>query len=250
MKSLAIITVLFIYIKYVHMWSYNPICLVTECCNKDHIPGDTDKLIRLLKERVYGQHLVENAVHAIAAHWNPHYKAPKPLVLSFHGWAGSGKNYVSNFIAESLYKYGTKSKFVHLFVGRIHFPVREEFKVYQQQLYSWLKGNMTQCSKQLFIFDEIDKTPPEILNAIKPMIDYKDEVDGVDYTQSIFIFLSNTGSALINEHYEELWNKGYVREDLKLSHFEKLIEKGAFNEDGKYKDYSSDNLKILQSSEF
>nr|CAH7722522.1 unnamed protein product [Callosobruchus chinensis] len=232
MKSLALIITLFICIKCVYMWSYNPLCLFTECCNNDYIPGDTNKLGKLLREHVYGQHLVENVVHAIAAHWNPQYKAPKPLVLSFHGWAGSGKNYVSNYIAESLYKYGTKSKFVHLFVGRIHFPIEQNTHIYQQQLYSWLKGNLTKCPKQLFIFDEVDKMPPEILNAIKPMIDYKEEVDGVDYTQSIFIFLSNTGSALVNEHYEELWNKGIIRKELKLSHFEKLIEKGVFNEEG------------------
>ncbi|VEN53084.1 unnamed protein product [Callosobruchus maculatus] len=242
MKSLALIVItLFINIKCVYMWSYNPLCLFTECCNNDYIPGDTNKLATLLRERVYGQHLVENAIHAIAAHWNPHYKAPKPLVLSFHGWAGSGKNYVSNFIAESLYKYGTKSKYVHLFVGRIHFPVKEDTHIYQQQLYSWLKGNITKCPKQLFIFDEVDKMPPDILNAIKPMIDYKYEVDGVDYTQSIFIFLSNTGSALVNEHYEDLWKKGEKREELRLSHFEKLIEKGVFNEEGGF--HHSDTIR-------
>ena len=36
----------------------------------------------------------------------------KPLVMSFHGWTGSGKNYVSKFIAESLFAKGMRSKFV------------------------------------------------------------------------------------------------------------------------------------------
>lgn len=82
---------------------------------------------------VYGQHLTEVVVHAIADHWNDIHQPKKALTLSFHGWPGSGKNYVANFIAESLYRYGTKSKFVHSFVGRIHFPLEEhvtEYKVF------------------------------------------------------------------------------------------------------------------------
>lgn len=96
----------------------------------------------------------------------------------------------------------------------------------------WLKGNITKCPKQLFIFDEVDKMPANVLNGIKPMIDYRDVVDGVDYTRAIFIFLSNTGASLINEHYEDLWNQGRKREDLQLNDFENLISKGAFNEEG------------------
>ena len=49
-------------------------------------------------------------------------RAPsKPLVLSFHGWTGSGKNFVSQFIADSFYKLGLDSQFVHLFIATLHF---------------------------------------------------------------------------------------------------------------------------------
>lgn len=74
--------------------------------------------------------------------------------------------------------------------------------------------------------------PATVLNAIKPMIDYRDVVDGVDYTKTIFIFLSNTGASLINAHYEQMWHEGRKREELQLSDFENLIAKGAFNEEG------------------
>lgn len=84
-----------------------------------------------LKNFVFGQHLTEVVVHAIAAHWNSRQKPKKALTLSFHGWPGSGKNYVSNFIVESLFKYGTKSKFVHYFVGRIHFPLEDQVPQYR-----------------------------------------------------------------------------------------------------------------------
>lgn len=100
------------------------------------------------------------------------------------------------------------------------------------QLYDWLRGNITACERQLFIFDEVDKMPSGVLNSIKPLIDYRDVVDGADYTQCIFIFLSNTGSDLINEQYEDYWRQGRQRESLQLKDFEKLISTGAFNEKG------------------
>ena len=42
--------------------------------------------------------------------------------MSFHGWTGSGKNYVTKFITESLFEKGLASQFVHLFVSTLHFP--------------------------------------------------------------------------------------------------------------------------------
>lgn len=74
---------------------------------------------------------MEVVAHAISSHWNPNHKPRKALTLSFHGWAGGGKNYVSNFIAESLFRSGTKSKFVHYFVGRIHFPQEDRVPEYK-----------------------------------------------------------------------------------------------------------------------
>lgn len=73
-------------------------------------------------------------VNAIAAHWYSDH-AQKPLTMSFHGWPGGGKNYVSHFIEESLYKYGRSSRHVHHFMGRIHFPLvekTEEYKVIEK----------------------------------------------------------------------------------------------------------------------
>lgn len=94
----------------------------------------------------------------------------------------------------------------------------------------------------MFIFDEVDKMPPGVLNAIKPMIDYRDDVDGMDYRDSVFIFLSNTGAQLINEHYMNLWKtQGRKREDVTLHDFEKIITTGAFNEEGGF--HQSDTIK-------
>lgn len=104
--------------------------------------------------------------------------------------------------------------------------------IYQENLYNWIKGNVTRCPRQLFIFDEVDKIPTGVLNILKPIIDYNENVENVDYRQSIFIFLSNTGSKLIVEEMLKLWNNGINRDAVKLSNFEKIISRGAFNEIG------------------
>lgn len=88
-------------------------------------------LERSLQENVYGQHLVQEiVVNALKAHWKSNY-VEKPLTLSFHGWPGGGKNYVTNFIIENLYKKGIQSEHVHFFNGRIHFPLESSTNEYK-----------------------------------------------------------------------------------------------------------------------
>lgn len=74
--------------------------------------------------------------------------------------------------------------------------------------------------------------PPKLLDVIKPIIDYNENVEKVDYRKCIFIFLSNTGSAVITDAYLNFWRNGIKREDIKLKDFENLITQGAFNEAG------------------
>jgi hypothetical protein len=219
------------------------ICHFRECCSEYAIHADFDALEDSLNKHIYGQHLVKDIViNALKSHWDSTHHPQKALTLSFHGWPGSGKNYVTRFIVENLYKLGSKSSFVHHFIGRIHFPLEDHVAKYQNDLQEWIKGNVTKCPRQLFIFDEVDKMPPKVLNILKPIIDYRDNVDGIDFRDSVFIFLSNTGAELINEHFLDFWNnKGMKREELKLSDFEKLITKGAFNEEGGF--HHSDTIK-------
>ena len=84
----------------------------------------------------------------------------------------------------------------------------------------------------MFIFDEIDKMPETLIDAIKPFIDYHENVKGVDFRQSIFIFLSNTGGSEINEIALQAWIEGRQRESMEYKELEKLVKMGAFNEFG------------------
>lgn len=59
----------------------------------------------------------------------------------------------------------------------------------QVQLRDWIKGNVSNCQRSLFIFDEIDQMPNGLIDTVKPFIDHYEEIDGVDYRKAIFIFL-------------------------------------------------------------
>ena len=44
--------------------------------------------------------------------------------------------------------------------------------VLQIQLRDWISGNVTRCKENIFIFDEVDKMPPGVLDIVKPYMDY------------------------------------------------------------------------------
>ncbi|KRZ76027.1 Torsin-like protein [Trichinella papuae] len=207
----------------------NSRCFWYECCLETHVKFNITGLEKSLNQRLYGQHLVSRTVlPALKAHFSS--TTSKALVLSFHGWTGGGKNYVSQFIAESIYKYGMKSTFVRYFIGGYHFPDRKLVDVYKQQLREWIKGNVSTCQYSLFIFDEVDRMPPGVLDAIKPFLEYTQMVDGVDFTKSIFIFLSNVGGSDIAKYVYDVWKQGLPRESITLQDLESIMYPVIFNE--------------------
>ncbi|XP_061460101.1 torsin-1A-like isoform X2 [Rhineura floridana] len=144
----------------------------------------------------------------------------KPLALSLHGWTGTGKNFVSKIIAESLYEGGLNSRYVHQFVSTLHFPHRQNITQYKDQLQMWIRGNVSDCARSIFIFDEMDKMHAGLIDSIKPFLDYYEELDGVSYRKAIFIFLSNAGAEKITEVALNFWRSGKRREDLSLRDLE------------------------------
>ena len=74
-----------------------------------------------------------------------------------------------------------KSKYVHLFLSTYHFPHPGKADEYRLQLQDWIRGNVTVAPQSLFIFDEMDKMPEGVIDAIKPFIDHHEEVNGVDF---------------------------------------------------------------------
>uniref|UniRef100_A0A8B9EW11 Torsin-1A n=1 Tax=Anser cygnoides TaxID=8845 RepID=A0A8B9EW11_ANSCY len=191
--------------------------------------GRAGTLQENLDRKLFGQHLVSKVVVKAVKGFLNNENAKKPLTLSLHGWTGTGKNFVSKIIAESIYKKGLKSKYVHQFVATLHFPHAQDINIYKDQLQSWIRGNVSICPRSLFIFDEMDKMHAGLIDSIKPFLDYYELLDGVSYRKAIFIFLSNAGAEKITELALDFWRNGRAREDIELTDIQNALSVSVFN---------------------
>ncbi|XP_075041286.1 torsin-1A-like [Mixophyes fleayi] len=180
-------------------------------------------------DKIYGQHLARLVVLKGVSGFMKNKNPKKPLTLSFHGWTGTGKNYVSQILAKNIYPDGMNSQFVHQFVATLHFPHAHLIDKYKDQLQAQIRNGVKACETSIFIFDEVDKMLPGLIDAIKPFLDYYENIDGVSYRKAIFIFLSNTGGGKISELALDFWKNGKKREDIKLSDVEHHLSLSAFN---------------------
>lgn len=63
--------------------------------------------------------------------------------MSFHGTVGTGKNFVADNIANSMYKLGTQSNYVHKFMGMIDFPSKDRVDYYRVCIRFFVRFLMT-----------------------------------------------------------------------------------------------------------
>lgn len=91
---------------------------------------------------------------------------------------------------------------------------------------------MKKCKQSLFIFDEVDKMPHGVFESIASLLDHHSHVDGTDYRQAIFIFLTNTGGVEIVNKLQDMMDKGKYREQATMYDFEPIAERAAFNVNG------------------
>ena len=211
---------------------YGSLCSFKECCTEKWTSPNISGLETTLRSRVFGQHLVtETVLKSVVGHLNN--KSPnKALALSFNGWTGSGKNFVSKIIAEHIFKKGMDSSFVHLRIATHHFPHKSKVDVYKDQLRTLVANSVSKCSRSLFIFDEMDKMPPGLIDVLKPYLDHYPDVEKIDYRKSIFIFLSNTGGSLINDVTLNHRKEGKKREHITIKQMDEVVNFGEFNNKG------------------
>ncbi|OTF82793.1 torsin-1B-like protein [Euroglyphus maynei] len=159
-------------------------CMVKECCH-DHT---NDKWIanRLkwsdLSEEIFGQHIAINVVSNLVYFHLRNPNPLKPLVLSFHGFTGIGKNHLSDLLAKRIYRqFNTtgSSKFVHKYVGT-HLSKENDLSMLVENI----RAKLEQCDRSLVIIDEIDKLPEKYLDILLPFLDHSSP-----YKKTIFIFL-------------------------------------------------------------
>lgn len=84
-----------------------------------------------LQLKLHGQHLVQSVVLRAVQGFINNPESNKPLTLSFHGWSGTGKNFVARLVADNLYRDGIKSECVRLFIAPFHFPHARLVDVYK-----------------------------------------------------------------------------------------------------------------------
>ena len=59
----------------------------------------------------------------------------------------------------------------------------------QESLHNEVFNSAKNCPRQLFIFDEVENMPPGLLDTIRPFLEYRSHLEGVQFNKAIFIFL-------------------------------------------------------------
>lgn len=206
----------------------NTYCRFRECCIAPYLKHDVSELQRLLSANLYGQHIVQTVLfNAIGAHLKNIQSSRKPLVMSFHGTSGTGKNFVSDFVAQALYQKGIESNYVHKYTADI--IIFDELVMNQFSLAAGIKKAIKDCPYSLFIFDEIEKLKPGVFDAIVNLLDHHSSLKGYDFSKAIFIFLSNSAGTEIAVKLKSITDSGRFRDETTLVDFERIAELGAYN---------------------
>jgi len=168
---------------------------------------DVDSLRRELHCRIFGQHI---AVNVIVKSLEEFTTAPdrRQLVMSFHGWTGIGKNFVSRIIAEHLSPTN-----VHKIIVPLHFAHASDND--GLLLSEWILSNVSSpsCGLHLFIIDEIDKAASSLIYSFHETLSKLSE-QSCTTCRAVFLLLTNDGATGINAAITELLKNGGSREDL------------------------------------
>ncbi|XP_033923878.1 prosalusin [Melopsittacus undulatus] len=178
---------------------------------------------------VVGQPLARQQVMRAVRQFLAEQSPAKPLVMSFHGSTGTGKTYVSSMLVRYLFQGGLRSPYVHQFSPIVHFPHAEHIEQYKESLKNWIQGNLTRCGRSAFLFDEMDKMHPGLIDVILPFLGPSWVVYGTNYRKAIFIFISNAGGEQINAMTLDLWQARKDREEISLQDLEPAISRAVFD---------------------
>ncbi|NWX64799.1 TOR3A protein, partial [Promerops cafer] len=206
------------YLEILSAWycSFSKCCETGDCRIINNITG----LEADLSGQLHGQHLAKEVVLRAVQGFLQSPRPQKALVLSFHGWSGTGKNFVARMVASHLYRDGLKSDCVRVFISLLHFPHHNYMDSYKAQLRRQLSETLQRCRQALLIFDEAEKLHSSLLDAIRP---FMAQHDSKGQQRSIFLFLSNLGGNTINEVALEFWRAGRAREEISLELLEQRL---------------------------
>ncbi|XP_060576778.1 torsin-1A-like [Ruditapes philippinarum] len=204
-------------------------CYFNECCDDNWISPNISVLSFQLNKKLYGQHLV---IGPLVKHLRSHVEVQhkQATVLSLNGLPGTGKNVVSRMVADNMYVKGMESKYVHLLSATKDFPHESMLEQYKKMLNMMLERAVKECSRSLFIIDEMDKLPPGLIDTIRPYVDDYEHEEGTYFNKFLFLFLSNTGGDILAKHVVQSYTRGYDRRELRLKDMEEIVRISSLNE--------------------
>ena len=171
---------------------------------------DLKSLRHELEHRVHGQHIAVNIVVKRLQEFTT-ASEQRLLVMSFHGWTGIGKNFMSSIIALHLPPTN-----IHKFIVPLHFARVTENDA--ALLSDWVTSNVSSpsCGLHLFIIDEIDKAHGSLVHSLRESL-VKLSVRSDLSCRAIFLLLTNDGATGINTAVRDVLMNGGSREDLELA---------------------------------
>ncbi|XP_019740215.1 prosalusin isoform X1 [Hippocampus comes] len=203
-------------------------CTIADSCDCDFRPNVRELEWDLYKN-VFGQHLAQEVLSEEVARFLAQEAPEKPLVLSLHGSSGTGKTMAGDMLARHLYASATGSPFVHQFIPTLHFPAGGHVQAQREQLKSWVQGNVTECARSVFIFDEMDKMAPGLLDVLEPFLGPSHVVFRTNYRKAIYIFISTAGEEVINKAALEQREAGRDREEMTAAELQDAIARAVYD---------------------
>uniref|UniRef100_A0A1B6ESA1 Torsin-1A C-terminal domain-containing protein n=1 Tax=Cuerna arida TaxID=1464854 RepID=A0A1B6ESA1_9HEMI len=204
-----------------------------EGCEDYWIPSNIHNLEYEMKSAVFGQPLaLDIIISAMRNHLRTGGEPDKPLMLSFHGSPGTGKNFIAQLILKNMFRMGAKSDYTIFFRSSIDFPLKSNIDQYKKDIVTKIQEKVYECHRSIFVFDEVEKMPDGLLEVLSGFV--KIGVNGkFDFRKSIFILLSNIGSdILLSETLKEVKYNGGFREDINAVELGKMLAVSSFNNEG------------------
>lgn len=178
---------------------------------------DIPKLKDNLKKNVFGQHIASDLILSMSRNLSKHFYGSMKstqTVLSFHGWAGIGKNHIANILVKTFSPVKPNT-----FLVPLHFPHISQDEEYRTLIPQWIKGNISTCTMCVFVFDEMDKASEGVVEGLRSALAVIKHSNIKTRIWTLFVLLSNSHGSDINNYLFSQLSKGRERESLTREEF-------------------------------
>lgn len=186
-----------------------------------------------LTNKLHGQPFVSGRVYSSIIRHIESSEPKKPLVLSFHGPTGTGKNYAAKIIADAVVPQKSQYEVIsclNLCPCADQCPPETIMRC-KMNLQERIRSKLKSCDRTIFVFDELENLAPGIIDGIMHFLDYSVDSKEYDHRRSIFIFLTNVGASTIINMVYDAYIKGEHRKDIPFSEIHQALNQAAFNEE-------------------